>query len=419
MSSVTLQPSGKFRGYAQVKTMRDSKLFDREKDAKLWADKTEARMKSGTWVKAAAEAEGMTVKQAFELYHDSEDWYAKAEHTTRKVELTKTKPVLAALGSKGLQELLQADVEGYISQRRKVRSKRAKNEEGKLSNAQIRLEVAALSSMLNWAVDKDHVKTNVAKHVKRPVNARRKDRMPDEVMGAILEKDPIMEDLQASAFFRTLFTTGCRPGEIASAPRGWLRADPPQISLPESKNGDARTIVLPTNLYSMLLDAMAEQPDCPLIFGTKKRFSEGWGPYGYAVPWAKARQLAADNGQVPVGVQLVPYLARHEVISKLFERTNLSDGQIAAISGHRSAQALWHYRHLRNEHNRRLIDRLDDIVGDAIERAISPSHPSQPLQMGEKLTDKPARKRKALPKKSPYTTEAEWDALEAKKKPLE
>ena len=417
MSSVTLQPSGKFRGYAQVRTMREAQMFAREKDAKIWADGVEKRMRAGTWVKAVSEPDGLTVTKAFELYHDSEEWYAKEAKTTRKVELGKTKPVLAALGARPIAELTVDDVEGYISTRRKVHSKRAKSKDGKLSTTQIRLEVAALSSMLNWAVDKKHIPVNVAKHVKRPVNERRTDRMPDEVMGAILEKAPILEDAQAYVFFRTLFTTGCRPGELADAPRAWLRSDPPQITLPKTKNDDARTIVLPTNLYTMMLGAMAEQPDCPLIFGTKKRYGDGWGPYGYAVPWAKARKLATEKGQVPAGVQLVPYLARHEVISKLFERTSLSDGQIAAISGHRSAQALWHYRHLRNEHNRRLIDRLDDIVGDAIDRAISPSHPSKALKSGEMLTDKPARERKEVPKPSPYTTEAEWNlAVEANKK---
>jgi integrase len=373
-------------------------------------------MRSGTWVAPAgevAEPNGLTVTQAFARYHESEEWYAKAENTTRKVELHKMKPVVAAMGSRLIAELTEIDVETYMSQRRRATSNHAKAKDGKLSNTQIRLEVAALSSMLNWAADnaRKHVVKNVAKHVKRPVNARRTERVPDAVMGAILEKAPIFDDPVAYAFFRTLFTTGCRPGEIAGAPRSWLRADPPQISLPTSKNNDARTIVLPQNLYNLIAEVQSEQPGCPLIFGTKKRFEEGWGPYNYAVPWAKALSLAVAAGQAPSDFQLVPYHARHELLSKLFERTTLSDGAIAAVGGQRSQQALWHYRHLRNEHNRKLMERMDDLVGDAIDRAISPSHPSKPLAVGELLTDKKPRKQASPKRVSPYITKEQYQAL--------
>lgn len=423
MSNVTLLPSGRFRGLARVTkkgvSLKDTQSFDREKDALTWADKTEARMRAGTWVAPAedgTEPQGLTVTKAFELYHESEEWFAKAERTTRKVELHKMKPVIAAMGSRRIADLTVTDVEMYMSQRRKVTSKRAKAKDGKLSNAQIRLEVAALSSMLNWAADSNrgHVVKNVAKHVTRPVNARRTERVPEDVMGAILEKPPIFDDMVAYAFFRMLFTTGCRPGEIAYAQRSWLRADPPQISLPTSKNNDARTIVIPQNLYDIVEDVQQEQAGCPLIFGTKKRFEEGWGAYNYAVPWAKALTLAVDAGQAPTDFQLVPYHARHEVLSKLFERTMLSDGAIAAIGGQKTQQALWHYRHLRNEHNRSLMERMDEVVTEAIDRAISPSHPSKALAVGEMLTDKAPRKRVAREKVSPYVTEEQYLARQAK-----
>lgn len=395
MATVVMLPSGRFRAFARCRGMKDAQVFDREKDAKTWADATQRRMKAGTWTPPAKEQEkGLTVRDAFVLYRSSEAWLEKEEGTTRKVETHKQKPVISALGDKWLTDLVEDDVEGYIAKRRKERPQRSKDPSAVMSGTSVRLEVLALSSMLNWAVDKKYVKTNVARHVKKPKGNRRTTRLADEVMGAILEKDPILMDLTAYTFFRILFTTGCRPGELTHSSKSNLRPNPPQLFFPKTKNGDERTIVIPMNIYELIEDHLAQQPkDCPYLFGTKKLSKEGWSPYNYSVPWKKALQLARDLGQAPADVQLVPYLARHEVISRLFERTKLNDGQIAGISGHRSAQALWHYKHLRNEHNRSVVESIDDMMTDIINRAISPSHPSQGLKIGEMLTDKRPRSR--------------------------
>lgn len=395
MSSVTLQPSGKFRGYAQVKNMREARMFERERDARTWADGTEKRMKAGTWEPAVRDSSGMTVTQAFEKYKTSEAWLEKAAGTTRKAEQSKQKPVIAALGSKRVRDLTADDVEDYIALRRKAKPSRSKDPNATMSGTSIRLEVAALSSMLNWAVKKKAVAVNVAKHVQKPKSNRRTTRMTDDYIGKIFEKDPIISDEVAYPFFRLLFTTGARPGELSHAVKENLRLDPPQLYLPRTKNDDERTIVLPLNLYELVEEHLERQPaDCQYIFGTRKRDKSGWSPYNYAVPWKKALVEARKYGQVPADLQLVPYLARHEVISRLFERTTLNDGQIAGISGHRSAQALWHYKHLRNEHNRPVVEALDDMMTGIINRGISPSHPSKPLKIGELLTDKAPRKRK-------------------------
>ena len=50
--------------------------------------------------------------------------------------------------------------------------------------------------------------------------------------------------------------------------------------------------------------------------------------------------------------------AWHEVVSKLYESTDLSDGAIACITGHRPAAALWNYRLLQNELTRPMMGAL-------------------------------------------------------------
>jgi len=383
MATVVQLPSGRFRAFARASGCRDAQVFDRKDEAVRWVEKTAERMRSGAWrkVEALPAAErGIKVSRGFTEYLTSEEWLDKGD-ITRKVELGKQKPVLAALGTRVLTELTPDDVREYIALRRKAKPLRAKDPSATMSGHQIRLEVAALSSMCEYAITRKWLVMNPCKGVKRPKGDRRQTRLTDELIGAILQHEAIIEDAIAFTFFRLLFTTVCRPGELAGARKEWLRADPPQICLPRTKNEDARNILIPAHLLPLVQDRISQQgSDCPYIFGTRKLDKSGWSRYNYATPWRKvADQLNLRDQNV------VPYLARHEGISRLFERTKLSDGQIAGLSGHRSAQALWHYKHLRNEHQRPIVDAMDRMVSDAIDRAITSLHPSKGLKPGEFL----------------------------------
>jgi len=92
MSTVTMLPSGRFRGFARVRQMKDTQVFDREKDAQLWSSKTEERMRKGTWeapekvVKVVEAVPGYTVKDAFAHYVESEQWHQLAQSTRTKVD---------------------------------------------------------------------------------------------------------------------------------------------------------------------------------------------------------------------------------------------------------------------------------------------------------------------------------------------
>lgn len=404
MSSVVMLDSGRFRGFAQVKKDREAQTFDRKNEAELWAEKTEARMRAGTWVKPLKQAEAKAVAKvqaaaqertltAVQVeYLKSEEWLLKAD-TTRRAELSKQKPVIAALGGKVLTELSIDDVRAYMAKRRREAPSRGGEPGATVKPHTIRLEVAALSALLNFAIIQKWISVNPVRGVKRPRGDRRTARVDDKLMGSIFDHDAVMRDDKAYMFFRILFTSICRPGELATAQRTWLRHDFPQIHLPRSKNEDERVIVLARGTYKTLLGWLEEQPaDCPYIFGTKKLSGEGWSPYNYATVWRKVRK---DLGLAEKKV--VAYSSRHEGISRLFEQTKLSDGQIAGLSGHRSPQALWHYKHLRNEHQRPTIEAYDKVVSNAIDRAISGLHPSEARGPGEFLDEpKPKPKRSRI-----------------------
>lgn len=421
MSSVVMLPSGRFRGFARHKGMKEAKVFDHEDRAKAWADATEKRMERGAWVppvKGEADQFSRTFKAAAESYLASPQFAAKKD-TTRHGEKHKLKPAIAGLGNLVLEQVTVVDVENHLAERALVQPKRAQWKAArakeqkvevpaevakrKLSRDQRRLELAAISAVFNYAREQKWVTENPTWHVKRPGTTRRTKRVDDDVSGAILQfmnnlgpgfspdGQVVTEgDERPYLYFSLLFSCLARPGEVAKAEKSWLRSDPPQIVLPSdaSKNEDDRVIVIAQALYKDLVEYLERQPsDCPYIFATLGR-DKSWRPYNYAVPWAKAREALGLEA-------LVPHLARHEGISRLFERTELSDGQIASLSGHRTPQALWRYKHLRNELQRSRIEDLHRDVMEATSRAVTSIHPSRGLKPGERLGENRAVKKRA------------------------
>ena len=109
MPSVELLPSGRFRGVARIKTMREAQVFGRRDDALTWATKVELRMREAKWkppAKTAAgelRANGVTVAQACEAYLLSEEFHGVAANTNAN-EPSKQKAIVRLLGSKLLTE---------------------------------------------------------------------------------------------------------------------------------------------------------------------------------------------------------------------------------------------------------------------------------------------------------------------------
>ncbi len=337
-------------------------------------------MKGGTWSKPdkGAKPDLLTLRKAAVLYAESDTWAALGERT-RATEPSKQKRPLEVLGDRDVRSITSEDVRLYIKQRL-LESPLNRDKSKTMSQHAVRLEVAALSGILRFCVEELKViDTNPVRGVRRPKGAGRKRRLTDAEIGQLFDVWNMGDDGKAYAFFRILFASLCRPGELAGARKEWLRHDPPQINLPVTKNSDPRTILLTASNFQMLLRHLEEQPaDCPYLFGTPKRSGKGWSPYNYRHPFDKAVEACGLTG-------VVPHLSRHEGVSRLFERTNLSDGQIAGLTGHRSAQALWNYRHLRNEHQRGIVNALDLEVSHAIDRAASGAHPSLGLRPGEML----------------------------------
>ena len=322
-------------------------------------------MREGTWERpAATPVIALTVARAYDEYVHSA-YYAKLAENTRRAAKHLHKPLLAFFGDKLLKDVSENDVRNYIELREKTPSKRRKGQT--LSGDAIRLEVAALSGVFKWHIERKHVERNPCIGVSRPKTTRRTGRMSDTLVAAIMNHPKINNGGTASLFFRMLFATAARPGELANALKSWYRPNPPQIVIPRAKNDDTRTIIIPDSLADAL-DVHIKMDDfgSDYIFSSRSRAknADGWydmHPFNYASVW---KDVVKDLGLQGL---VVPHMARHEAISRLFERTNLTEGAIASITGHRSAQALWRYKHNKSEHSRPAVNALHDVYKAATE----------------------------------------------------
>jgi integrase len=129
-----------------------------------------------------------------------------------------------------------------------------------------------------------------------------------------------------------------RREEIASL--DWSRVDLKKrtLLLPETKNGDSRSVPLSPAALSILRAIPGPQEG--LVF----RMSAG------------AISQAMEKARTRAGLENITFHdLRHEATSRLFEQTDLDVMEIKTITGHKSLQMLARYSHLRTH---RLADRL-------------------------------------------------------------
>lgn len=232
--SVVQLPSGRWRLQIRKKHLEVDRVYDTQ-EAALVA-KAEFLERHNT------DGKGMTLNQLWPRYVDSQMFEDKAAKT-QSTELGRIKPVLEKLGNYRVTELA-ADtnlISDYIDARRKAISPRTKR---KMSNTSVRLEVAALSALIAYAVRRKIVNQNFVSNLPRPVAGKRKRRVTPEEQGrlAIYARNSDPAVAQAARFQLLIRHLGCRPGEL----RGLLVKD---ISLPrreltfwDTKNGTDRRV---------------------------------------------------------------------------------------------------------------------------------------------------------------------------------
>lgn len=287
----------------------------------------------------------LTLSEAWERYRDSVDFSRKSD-STQKTELTRIKPVLAALGEYSLLTLQEAPrlIYDYVDRRSKVVSQKTRKT---ISSSSVRLELAALSAVAMWAQRRKYIIKNFVRDVARPGLAKRKRRVPPVELGK-LELTALSFDepklAEAARFLLLLRFLGCRPGELAKLLSAEIRFSKLDVTFKDTKfkHEDRLVHVTPNAtkwLQAQLTHAKESAPDSPYIFSTRSRKKDDgndvWVPYNYSYGYG----IKMLRGEAVLPADFHAHAMRREYISRAIE-SGLPYATIRKQTGHHSTQAI-------------------------------------------------------------------------------
>ncbi|MEW6766288.1 MAG: tyrosine-type recombinase/integrase [Pseudomonadota bacterium] len=330
-------PNGRYR--AQLRR-RGYPRFDKVFDSEQAAQEALAQL---TDTQPAPSASGIPLAEAWARYSVSNDFETKSENT-RTSEITKIKPVLKELAHHDLGTLeARPDlIYDYIDKRSRAISAKTGR---KLSPATIRLELAALSSVVAWAKKRRIIQDNFMQRIERPQTPKRKRRVTTVEQGKIdyASHEFNGESIaQAGRFLKCMRLLGCRPGELSRLRLKDIDHKKGFISFRDTKNGTDRTVPATPKVLSSLstqLDYIRRKGyETDLLFPSASRKKNPDGkPTFKPFNFSGAVRLLVEAGVLPKGFHA--HAIRREFISRMIE-DGMELSTLMKLTGHKSTQAL-------------------------------------------------------------------------------
>lgn len=347
--SITALPSGRYRVQIRKRSLKFDQLFDTRKEAE--------RAEAEALARAQPPDQDIKVRSLWARYVDSQLFGDKTENT-RRTERTRIQPILEHLGNYTLGELEKSPgvIYDYMDMRRKHISPRTKK---KLSGTSVRLEIAALSSVVEFAKKRRLVHENFVSRISRPASGRRNRRISNEEQGSLsIHSRSEHETLARAARFGLLVRhLGCRPGELCALLISQVRLERQEVYFPETKNEEDRAAHLTKDARELIHLQLETVPEgCPYLFWSVSRSGE-FTPYGYA----SGVRLLRRKGVVESDYH--SHAGRREFVSRGIE-AGVPLTTLKKQSGHKSTQALEIYDNGLSTapEIRAQLDRLADTV---------------------------------------------------------
>lgn len=341
-----LLPSGKFRlqiqraGWPRI----DRADFPTEADAEAEIDRLlglYGKPKTGK----------TTLRDAWADYLLSDTYDGKAVET-RSTELRVSAHWLPRFGDLTLENAV-ANPQLYVQYRKERLTQRYKpgknTPERTYGKNQVRLELASLSSLFNYAREQGWIATNPILGIKRPYKRGERRRVPCEEFGrlglGLVNAAYSEEDRERCRFFVLMQELGCRPGELSGLLKSNLDLRAGVLHFLDTKNGEDRGVPLSDwqkeEFSRQLVHALVKDGDeSPYVFSTWSAKNKVWVQYGYSAAWKRLKKLGLVNAEDKTR----PHDRRHEHISSAIEQGHSYD-QIKLLTGHRSMQAFNRYNH--------------------------------------------------------------------------
>lgn len=328
---------GQFRARVRVNGKRRSKTFETEAGAQGWLDAVRAESARPDRAERAIEAKGLTLGKALHkrLEHIADSKNFRNEgYAVRRLEAD-----FPSLCAKSLYDVDEIDIQDFIAARR-----------AQVAPATVNRDLSILSHTFNLARSTfgcTHLRNPIGPTTRLKPPRGRVRRLSKEEERILLHQAAIYEvgsQVRIGSIIRFACDTAMRCGEIASM--RWENVDLVQgtVFLPETKNGESRSVPLWLEMRGLLRD-LGPKDEGPV-----------WSPYeAIRSAWKRVRAAAIkqahSEGQEPLAASLRNlrfHDLRHEGTSRLIERTGWENARIQAITGHKTAAMLARYTHLRS-----------------------------------------------------------------------
>ena len=329
------QREGKF----QVRIIRKghralSKTFTNRGDAVKWARATEVEIERGA---IQTHTRFITLRDAIDRYRRERTPYKKSARSERYLLDAWAKSLLA---ENPLNRIRPAQIAEWRD---------ARITSGAAAQT-VRNGLTVLSAVYEQAIREwgfDHL-SNPVRRIRRPSAPRgRCRRVSQEEAQRIINHT---ESPSLAPIVTLALETGMRLSEITLMRWENLNFQQKTLLLPDTKNGDSRTIPLSTTAVNTLLTLQ------------KTRNTSGSGrvfdisPHAVTVSFRRAvrrarcayiaEQAASGTSDIGLFCNLRFHDLRHEAVSRLFEK-GLNTIEVGTISGHKTIQTLNRYTHLR------------------------------------------------------------------------
>lgn len=329
-------------GYTQAIVRRagypdQSKTFRTKSQAEVWARQVEAKMDGGSFVSLSL-AERTTFKELVKRF--SEEF---APHHYRDVHWPgKLRHLVKHLGKFSLSAFTPQLVAKYRDDRLKVPDPRYKldpENAPRVSPSTVKKEIELLSKVLDVGMKEFGIPIaggNPVKSIRKPKQGQARDRrLSAEEWEAFMREVQVSRNTWLHAAVLLSVETAMRQGELLQL--DWKMIDKKRrvallLDTSKIKNGEARAVPLSSGAIVTLesLPKSIKGKVIPLEKGTLYR--------------------AFKNACERAGIEdFTWHDLRHEALSRLAERGDLSMLEMAAVSGHKTLQMLKRYTHLQAE----------------------------------------------------------------------
>ena len=323
----TITKRGPYQWQARVRVKGHeptSKTFNSRKEAEKWARGIESEMDQGTYI-SRKESESTTLSEAIDRFID--------DHILKNLahpdqEVNRIRAIQKhTWGKRYLSTLRGKDIAAFIKKR----------EAAGASGNTIRLDLALISKLFKVATTDWGMESlaNPVQYASKPkISKGRTRRLEGDEVKRLLKKC----STQFRPIFQFAIETAMRRSEIAALVWEHVNLKKRFVHLPETKNGEARSVPLSPEAIRILKSIPRDITGS--VFGM--------------IPGSITRAMTRTCKKAKI-IDLTFHDLRHEATSRLFENTDLDIMEIKTITGHKTLNMLVRYSHLRTHH---LADRL-------------------------------------------------------------